>query len=123
MTRTSAGTRCEKSYQLSASSYQPESVNSEIAARLQALEITWFATEKGYTMFTRGSCAAVGHEQRASMSIGSSGLMTENGFAYLVWREKRAYLVTHGGRESPASDEQLDTLRRFSADLKSAFAE
>ena len=76
-------------------------VKAETASRLQSLDIAWFATEKGYTMFTRGNCAAVGHEP----SIGSSGMMTEAGFAYLIWREGRAYLVTHGGAEQVASDE------------------
>jgi hypothetical protein len=93
-------------------------VKAETASRLQSLDIAWFATEKGYTMFTRGNCAAMGHEQ----SIGSSGLMTEGGFAYLVWREGRAYLVAHGGAEQAASDEQVDSVRRFSADLKQALA-
>jgi hypothetical protein len=83
---------------------------------LQSLDIAWFATEKGYTMFTRGNCAAMGREH----SIGSSGLMTENGFAYLVWREERAYLVAHGGAEQPATHEQVDAIRRFSNDLKQA---
>jgi hypothetical protein len=91
-------------------------VTPEIAARLQQLDIAWFPTEKGFTMFTRGNCAAVAHQQ----SIGSSGLMTENGFAYLVWREEQAYLVAHGGAETAASPEQLEAIRRFSADLKSA---
>jgi hypothetical protein len=67
-------------------------------------------------MFTRGNCAAVGHER----SIGSSGLMIESGFAYLVWREERAYLVAHGGAEQPATDEQIAAIRRFSSDLKQA---
>ena len=93
-------------------------VKAETASRLQSLDIAWFATEKGYTMFTRGNCAAVGQEH----SMGSSGLMTENGFAYLMWREERAYLVAHGGVEQPATDAQIEAIRRFSADLKSALA-
>jgi hypothetical protein len=97
-------------------------VTSEIAARLESLNITWFATEKGYTMFTRGECAAVGHEQAAGVSLGSSGLMTEAGLAYLVWREDCAFLVAHGGAEQPASAAQVEAVRRFSADLKSALA-
>ena len=97
-------------------------MNSAIAARLESLDIAWFATEKGYTMFTRGNCAAVGHEQAAGVSLGSSGLMTEAGFAYLVWREDVAWLVQHGGAEQPASSEQVEAIRRFSADLKSALA-
>jgi hypothetical protein len=95
-------------------------VNSEIASRLQNLDIAWFATEKGYTMFTRGNCAAIGHEQPAGVSLGSSGTMTESGFAYLVWREERAFLVAHGGTETAASSEEVDAIRRFSADLKTA---
>jgi hypothetical protein len=91
-------------------------VKPETAVRLQKLDIAWFATEKGYTMFTRGNCAAMAHRQ----SIGSSGLMTESGFAYLVWREERAYLVAHGGAEQAATDEQVDAIRRFSSDLKQA---
>jgi hypothetical protein len=91
-------------------------VNAETVSRLQSLDIAWFDTEKGYTMFTRGNCAAVAHRQ----SIGSSGLMTESGFSYLVWREERAYLVAHGGAEQPATDEQVDAIRRFSSDLKHA---
>ena len=95
-------------------------MNSENAARLEGFDIAWFATEKGYTMFTRGNCAAIGHEQPAGLSLGSSGLMTEGGFAYLVWRENRAWLVSHGGSEMPASEEQVEAIRRFSGDLKTA---
>jgi hypothetical protein len=89
-------------------------VNPEIAARLQKLDITWSATEKGYTFFTRGQCAAIAH----GLSLGSSGLMTETGLAYLVWREDRPFLAGHGGGETAATPEQVETVRRFSADLK-----
>jgi hypothetical protein len=91
-------------------------VNPEIAARLEALHIQSFATEKGYTLFTRENCAAIGH----GVSLGSSGIMTDAGLAYLTWREGQPYLTTHGGSAVPASAEQVDTLRRFSDDLKSA---
>jgi hypothetical protein len=63
----------------------------------------------------------VGQEQAAGVSLGSSGLMTESGLAYLVWREQRAYLATHGGAERPASAEQVEAISRFSEDLKNAF--
>ncbi len=97
-------------------------MNSEIAARLKSAQITWFATEKGYAMFTRGDCAAVGYERAAGVSLGSSGLMTEAGFACLVWREQRPFLVAHGGAEQLASAAQVEAIRRFSADLKAALA-
>ena len=95
-------------------------MKAEIASSLQSLDIAWFATEKGYTMFTRGNCAAIGHEQPAGISLGSSGMMTEAGFAYLVWRDNQAFLIAHGGTEIVANPEQLEAIRRFSADLKSA---
>ena len=91
-------------------------MNPEIAARLQSFDIEWFASEKGYCFFTRGNCAAVAH----GPSLGSSGIMTENGLAYLVWREGRPYLAAHGGNQVAAAPEQVEAVRRFSEDLKSA---
>jgi hypothetical protein len=91
-------------------------VNPEIAARMEALHIQCFATEKGYTFYTRDNCAAIGH----GASLGSSGIMTEAGLAYLTWREGRPYLAAHGAAESPASPEQVETLRQFSVDLNAA---
>jgi hypothetical protein len=93
-------------------------VSPEFAARLAGCGIEWVATEKGYCMFTRGNCAAAAHRQSGVFSLGSSGLMTENGFAYLVWREGRPFLAAHGGRETAATTEQVDAIQRFSADLK-----
>ena len=91
-------------------------MNPEIAARLQALHIECFATEKGYTFYTRENCAAIGH----GASLGSSGIITDAGLAYLTWREGRAYLAAHGGAESLAAPEHVEALRRFSEDLKAA---
>ena len=97
-------------------------MNSEIAARLERLGIAWVATEKGYTLFSRENCAAIGQEQAGALSLGSSGVMTEAGLAYLVWRDGRAFLAAHGGSQTPAADEQLEAVRRFSDDLKAALA-
>ena len=66
------------------------------------------------SIYVRDNCmAAVGGTQ------GSTGMMTEQGLAYLVWRDGRAYLVAKGG-ETPASAEQVETIRKFSADLNTA---
>jgi hypothetical protein len=46
-------------------------------------------------------------------------MMTEQGLAYLVWRDGLPYLAAKGG-ETPATPEQVETIRKFSADLKSA---
>jgi hypothetical protein len=97
-------------------------VNSEIAARLESLRIQWFASEKGYTFFTRDNCAAIGREQANGYSVGSSGMMTEGGFAYLIWRDDRPFFAAHGGNEAPANRDQVDAVRQFSNDLKTALA-
>jgi hypothetical protein len=96
-------------------------VSPEIAARLQTLEIQMAAQAKEYGMFVRGTCVAlVRFGEPGCASIGSSGIMTENGLAYLVWRDGQPILATHGGREQPATPGELETVRRFSEDLKSA---
>ena len=88
----------------------------EIAARLAQLQIESFSTDKGYTFYTRGNCAAIGH----GASVGSSGVMTDSGLAYLTWRDGVAYLSSHGGSEAPAAADQVEAVRRFSEDLKAA---
>ena len=52
-------------------------------------------------------------------NIGSPGLMTERGFAALVWRGEQAIFVGKGF-EQPASAEQVQQIRSFAADLASA---
>ncbi len=49
-------------------------------------------------------------------SIGSAGIWTEHGLAFLVWREGEARLVSKGF-ETAAEPEQVIALKRFSADL------
>jgi hypothetical protein len=97
-------------------------VSPELAARLEELRIQWFASEKGYTFFTRENCAAIGHEQAGGYSIGSSGMMTESGFAYLIWRDDRPFFAAHGSSETSADPDQVEAVKRFSADLKQALA-
>jgi hypothetical protein len=97
-------------------------VTPEIARRLTDLRIEHFASEKGYTFFTRENCAAIGHGKADGFGLGSTGVMTESGFAYLLWRDGQAYLAVHGGAEAPATAEQVEAARRFSEDLKAALA-
>jgi hypothetical protein len=52
-------------------------------------------------------------------SLGSSGVMTEQGLAYLVWRDGAPWLCSHGN-EVAAGAEQVDAIRKFSEDLKMA---
>ena len=92
----------------------------ELAARLAALGIELAAEGKAYSMFTRGNCLAlVQHSQAVYTGIGSSGIVTESGVAYLVWRDERPVLVGKG-LELPADAAQVESLRHFSADLKAA---
>ncbi len=70
------------------------------------------------SIYLRDNCvAAVGGTN--SINQGSTGMMTEQGLAYLVWRDGVPYLVAKGG-EIPATPEQVETIGKFSADLKSA---
>ncbi len=94
----------------------------ELSARLAAARIEWFASEKGYTFFTRENCAAVAQERAGGFDLGSTGIMTVAGFAYLLWRDGCARLAAHGGSETPASPEQVEAVRRFTSDLKAALA-
>ncbi len=52
-------------------------------------------------------------------NIGSPGLMTERGFAALVWRGDQAVFIGKGF-EQPASSEQVQQIRSFAADLAAA---
>ena len=56
------------------------------------------------------------------VNIGSTGMWTEGGVAFLVWREVQAYFVAKSG-QTPAEPGQLEEMRRFSEDLVRALAE
>ena len=53
--------------------------------------------------------------------IGSSGKLTERGFAALVWRGESAFFVGRG-TEIPATPAEVAALRSFAADLEGALA-
>jgi hypothetical protein len=58
-------------------------------------------------------------QSNSTGSIGAPGLLTEKGFAALVWRTDRPWFVAKGFEE-PARDEQVAAIRRFTADLETA---
>ncbi|MGA2275684.1 MAG: hypothetical protein ABSH00_19215 [Bryobacteraceae bacterium] len=92
----------------------------ETAARLAGCGIQLAAESPQYSMFTRGSCVAlVNSNSGAVTGIGSSGMMTEAGLAFLVWREGRPYLAAKG-HETLASSAQVEEIQKFSSDLKRA---
>jgi hypothetical protein len=95
-------------------------VTPEIAGQLAACDILMAAQTKDYCMFVRGNCMALvkaGGDGFAS--IGSSGMMTENGPAYLVWSGGKAMLSSHGSLVE-ADGEQVEAIQRFSEELKKA---
>jgi hypothetical protein len=74
------------------------------------------------SIYARDNCiAAVGgtHGGGPRGNRGSTGMMTERGLAYLVWRGGRPYLAAKGG-EIPATPEQVEIIRKFSEDLDTA---
>jgi hypothetical protein len=95
-------------------------VTPEIAARLAACDIQMAAQAKDYCMFVRGNCVAlVQFTGERFTSIGSSGTMTDQGLAYLVWNDGKAMLSSHG-KQVEADAGQVDAIRTFSEDLKVA---
>jgi hypothetical protein len=50
-------------------------------------------------------------------AAGSAGLLTDHGFAVLIWRGEQGYFVARG-YEKPAEPEQVEKLRRFDADVR-----
>ena len=90
-------------------------------SRLEDLDIRLMVQGPAVSIYVRDNCiAAVGSAGGAQgANQGSTGLMTEQGLAYLVWRDGRPYLAAKGG-ETPATPEQVETIRKFSEDLNSA---
>jgi hypothetical protein len=87
---------------------------------LGATGIHLLSEARGYCLFARDNLVAlVARTPEGYGSIGSTGMWTERGIAYLIWREGRAYLAGKGF-EQPASDEQVAAVQRFSEDLKAA---
>ena len=93
-----------------------------VADRLAALNIQIVAEAQKHCVFARENCIALVERTESGYgSIGSTGVMTESGLAYLVWREGAAVLVGKSGAQ-PAGPSQVAAIHRFSEDLKSALA-
>jgi hypothetical protein len=94
-------------------------------SRLEDLNIRLMAEGPAVSIYVRDNCiAAVGANQPKNQGAnqGSTGMMTEQGLAYLVWRDGRPYLAAKGS-ETPATPEQVETIRKFSEDLNSALSQ
>jgi hypothetical protein len=85
-------------------------------SRLEDLNIRLMVEGPVVSIYVRDNCfAAVGGTQ------GSTGMMTEQGLAYLVWREGQPFLAAKG-IETPATPEQVEAIRKFSEDLNTALS-
>jgi hypothetical protein len=95
-------------------------VNSELEARLEGFGIGLFAESPAVSIFMREGCVAmVGRTSGGGLSLGSTGMLTDHGLAYLVWRDGQACLAAKGG-EVAADAGQVEAIRKFSEDLKAA---
>lgn len=91
-----------------------------IADRLASLGIQVLSEGDKVFLFARDTCVALVERRDVGIgSIGSTGVMTETGLAYLVWRGSQAMLVSKAG-EQAAAEAQVEAIRRFSEDLKAA---
>ena len=95
-------------------------MTAETADRLTNLNIQIVVEGAAHYVFARDLCIAlVGRTDAGFGSIGSTGLMTDSGLAYLVWRDGTPRLSGKNG-EVAATAEQVEAVRRFSEDLKAA---
>jgi len=95
-------------------------VTPETEARLQSFGIGLVTESAAVSVFVRDVCVAmVGRGAEGGLSLGSTGMMTENGLAYLVWREGRPRLAAKGS-EVATAPEQVEAIQRFSGDLRKA---
>jgi hypothetical protein len=66
-----------------------------------------------------GFVAFVERREQGFGNIGAAGLMTERGFAALIWRGDQPFFVGKGF-EQPASHEEVQKIRSFASDLANA---
>jgi hypothetical protein len=90
-------------------------------SRLDDLNIRLMVEGPAVSIYMRDNCiAAVGGTSPGNQ--GSTGMMTEQGLAYLVWRDGEPFLAAKGG-ETLATPEQVETIRKFSEDLHTALTQ
>jgi hypothetical protein len=85
-------------------------------SRLEDFGIRLMVQGPAVSIYVREECIAV-----VGGTQGSTGILTPQGVAYLVWRDGQPVLASKGV-EVPATAEQVETIRKFSEDLKSALS-
>ena len=91
--------------------------------RLAAAGIQLFAADvpSHFILERDGFVAFVERKDDDFGNIGAPGLMTEKGFAALVWKGERAFFIARGF-EQVATDDQVQKIRDFAMDLELALA-
>ena len=74
-----------------------------------------------YILERDGFVSFVERRENGFDNIGAPGLMTEHGFAALVWRSGQGVFIARGF-EQPATDEQVRKIRQFTADLQNVLS-
>ena len=99
-------------------------VPEEIATRLKAVGIWQFVNAAFYGVFVRDGCMVIAQRDPDTggyTSLGSSGYpLKDVGVAYLQVQDGQAFLYHKDCGAVPATEEQVETLRKFSADVKAA---
>ncbi len=90
-----------------------------VSANIQLLPLSEIETH--FVFEREGFIALVERRDDGFGRVGTAGLLTEKGIAPLVWREASAYFIAKGF-EQPASEVQVEQLRRFQKDLDAALA-
>ena len=91
-------------------------MEKSLTDRLAASGIQVAAETEAHSLLTRDNCIAL-LDRRGG--LGSTGMLTENGLAYLVWRGGEARLKSRTA-DLPATADQVDAIRAFSRDLEAA---
>ena len=86
-------------------------------SRLDDFGIRLMVEGPAVSLYVRDDCIGVA----SGGSQGSTGMLTPHGLAYLVWRDGQPMLVSKG-LETPATPEQVEAIRKFSEDLKTALS-
>jgi hypothetical protein len=97
-------------------------VLSDQLARLAAagIELLPISEIETHFMFYRDGFAALVERTPGGFgSAGGAGLLTDKGFAALVWRGGKPFFIGKGF-EQPGSGAQVEALRRFADDLENA---
>ncbi len=99
-------------------------VPEELTARLTAAGIWQMVNAACYGVFVREGCVVVAQRDPDTgvyTSLGSSGYPLEGvGLAFLQWDGDRVFLYHKDCGAVQATEEQVETLRKFSADVTAA---